>query len=263
MGQETWLTLFAESLTNRSMSEQSLQIPLRRNAAWLSFFGLILLAWLLILLGARPGWFVAMDHALAGHVHDGGFWVLLAMWAVMMLAMMLPTLVPTLRVLDGLAGSNGRVWIGLVAGYGAVWLGGAVVFAAAQVLLLWLGHIGAVAFCRRLAIQPNQDDLSGCVFVANGVFSGPLARGLWWRCAHGGRDWYRLCGVLLGHYDAGICRRGDEPVVDGACDFVHGGGKTARRRALCASACGGGVVDGRAGGAGPNRGERMKRKPDE
>ena len=69
----------------------------------------------------------------------GGFWALFPMWAVMMAAMMLPTIVPTLKTYDGLPeaakkGANG--WGGIVLGYGLVWLAGSAGFAALQVLAL-------------------------------------------------------------------------------------------------------------------------------
>jgi len=148
-GLEWWLTLLAGRLTYRGMSEQRLFAPLGRDAAWLVFFAVVLGAWLGVLLLARPGVFGATGHALAGHTHDGGFFVLWAMWGVMMCAMMLPTLVPTLRVLDGVAVGTRAVWVGLVSGYGAVWVLGAAGFAALQVLVAHFGGLsgdGAVEF---------------------------------------------------------------------------------------------------------------------
>ena len=106
---------------------------LTRNMLWLGFFASILLAWVwmymmaagmnLDLLG-RP---VTTGGQLDGMaMQDGGmammtrFGPLFAMWAIMMAAMMLPTLVPTLRAYDDLMHSADGTfagWVGVLAGY--------------------------------------------------------------------------------------------------------------------------------------------------
>ncbi len=123
------------------MSERTTDIVNWRALGWLGFYGLILLAWAATLRMA-----LASGHG--GHV--GGFGVLFTMWALMMAAMMLPTIVPTLRAYDRLPAASGATragWWGLVAGYAAVWLLGSAAFAGAQVFLRqngWVDMAGAL-----------------------------------------------------------------------------------------------------------------------
>ena len=70
------------------------------------------------------------------------------MWLGMTAAMMLPTLVPTLRAYDDLivsvgpsAGADRLGWLGIVAGFFAVWAFGSVGFAIAQTGLAGLGLV--------------------------------------------------------------------------------------------------------------------------
>lgn len=69
---------------------------------------------------------------------------LLSMWLLMMAAMMLPVMVPTLAAYETLiARANGTRggWLGVMAGYLAVWLGFAAVLAAAQWGLMRAGLV--------------------------------------------------------------------------------------------------------------------------
>ncbi|MDJ0821289.1 MAG: DUF2182 domain-containing protein, partial [Paracoccaceae bacterium] len=90
------------------------RIPLR-SVLWLGFFGAILWAWWVMysmamsmdvdLIG-RPGpmgqRMAAMDPRMDMYMPMAEFGPLFAMWAIMMAAMMLPTLVPTLRAYEDL-----------------------------------------------------------------------------------------------------------------------------------------------------------------
>ncbi|MBV1902390.1 MAG: DUF2182 domain-containing protein [Marinosulfonomonas sp.] len=116
-----------------------------RVLGWLGFFTAILGAWIGVYLMARDGsgWICGPDVVFL--LPLGGFWTLFAMWSVMMLAMMLPTLVPTLHAYDDLGrvtGAGRAGWLGLIAGYGAVWIIGSAGFAALQVAALRFGLIG-------------------------------------------------------------------------------------------------------------------------
>ncbi|HHS89251.1 MAG TPA: DUF2182 domain-containing protein [Rhodobacteraceae bacterium] len=74
----------------------------------------------------------------------GGFAAIFPMWAVMMAAMMLPTIVPTLRAYQHLPAAVGATvsgWWGVVASYVSVWLVGSAGFAALQVFALNNGFI--------------------------------------------------------------------------------------------------------------------------
>ena len=128
-----------------------------RSALWLGFFGLILVAWVLLarmsldmgldLLGrpdAAARMMAAMDPRMDMRMPMAEFWPLAAMWALMMAAMMLPTLVPTLRAYEDLihAANGSRAgWVGVVAGYFAVWVGAALLLAGVQLALLFGGVI--------------------------------------------------------------------------------------------------------------------------
>ena len=119
--------------------------PQMRVLGWLGFFAAILAAWGAVYSMARggSGWICGPDVVFL--LPLGGFWALFGMWSVMMLAMMLPTLVPTLRAYDDLpraTGAGRAGWLGLVGGYGAVWIIGSAGFAGVQVMALRYGLIG-------------------------------------------------------------------------------------------------------------------------
>lgn len=105
---------------------------------WLGFYTVVLASWWVIYDMARAnGYICGPDQVVL--LPLGGFWALFPMWAVMMAAMMLPTIVPTLRTYDDLAvraGAGPIGWFGLLLGYGAVWGLGAGVFAGIQVILI-------------------------------------------------------------------------------------------------------------------------------
>jgi predicted metal-binding membrane protein len=91
---------------------------------------------------------------------------LVAMWGVMMAAMMLPTLVPTLTTYEALIASadgSRAGWIGVVLGYLAVWLGGAVLLALAQLGLLRAGAVDSLGIATSVWVQAG-------LLVAVGAF---------------------------------------------------------------------------------------------
>ena len=93
------------------------------------------------------------------------FGPLFAMWAIMMAAMMLPTMVPTLRAYEDLMQSaNGTRagWLGVLLGYAIVWVAFAALITAAQ---LWLASAGLVD---ELGIAPTW--LSAGLLVVVGAF---------------------------------------------------------------------------------------------
>ena len=114
-----------------------------RAGLWLGFYGVVLLAWWALFDMARG------DSAFCGTEQIrllplGGFWALTGMWAVMIAAMMLPTIVPMLRSYGDLPANTGASvsgWFGIVAGYTSVWLAGAAGFAGVQVVALNNGVI--------------------------------------------------------------------------------------------------------------------------
>lgn len=134
--------------------------PTLRSAVWLGFFGAILVAWVWLFAMTQhmglditgrprallPGTTLA-DFCAQFFTHLTRFAPVFGMWSVMMAAMMLPTLLPTLRAYEGLmVGANGTVagWWGVVLGYGAVWAAFSVVMSLLQMVLLGLGAVNAL-----------------------------------------------------------------------------------------------------------------------
>lgn len=138
---------------------------LHRRLGWIGFYGLVLICWGLLYQMARGNGILCGPDTVR-LLPLGGFATLFPMWAVMMAAMMLPTIIPTLRTYDRLpvAANAGRAgWSGLVLGYGAVWLIGSAGFAAIQVV----------------ALERHVVDLTGIVsspWLASGLF---LMAGFW------------------------------------------------------------------------------------
>lgn len=150
-----------------------------RSTLWLSFFAAILAAWWVMyvmsvdmdldLLG-RPGEMgarmAAMDPRMPMHMPMANFGPLFWMWAIMMAAMMLPTLVPTLRAYEDLmisANGTRAGWIGVLLGYFIIW----VIFAAAitgvQLALLFGGVIDMLGIAKNTFI-------SGGLLLVVGLF---------------------------------------------------------------------------------------------
>ena len=135
---------------------------LPRSIAWLSFFGLILLAWgAMFAMSAGKGLdafgngrfvdFLVLCLTPAGPANLASFGVVYAMWALMMAAMMGPTFVPTARSFEDLIGAGAAKrtgFVGLIGGYLLVWIGFAAIFAATQIAMQskgWLDILGASA----------------------------------------------------------------------------------------------------------------------
>ncbi|MGR3271080.1 DUF2182 domain-containing protein [Thalassococcus profundi] len=140
-----------------------------RSTAWLAFFAAILAAWAMMyamatgmgldLLG-RPNSMAeamrTMDPGMDMDMPMARFGPLFAMWAIMMAAMMGPTLVPTLRAYEDLmrsADGSRAGWWALLAGYFAVWVGFAAAIAALQVALLHGGVIDMLGIARQTWLQ--------------------------------------------------------------------------------------------------------------
>lgn len=126
--------------TGGEMIDRIAKIPNIRAVTWLGFYGFVLLAWVVIYQMARGGGWLCGPEVVA-LLPLGGFWALFFMWAVMMTAMMMPTIVPTLQTYEDLPGSGRSGWFGLIAGYGAVWLIGAAGFAGLQVFAMRSGLV--------------------------------------------------------------------------------------------------------------------------
>ncbi len=110
-----------------------------RSLAWLAFFGAIAGLWWAVyaMVAGQVGWLCGPDGVLL--LPYLGLPQLFAMWALMMLAMMLPTLVPVLSAYDALPLGGSKGWAGIVLGYSGVWAVGSMGFALAQLALMRLG----------------------------------------------------------------------------------------------------------------------------
>jgi predicted metal-binding membrane protein len=150
-----------------------------RSLLWLGFFAAILVAWWVMyamavdmdldLLG-RPGAagqaMADMDPRMPMYMPMANFGPLFMMWAIMMAAMMLPTLIPTLRSYEDLrtgAGATRSGWLGVLAGYLIVWVGFAAVIAAVQLALLFGGVIDMLGIAR-------SSYVAGGLLIAVGAF---------------------------------------------------------------------------------------------
>ncbi|WP_298835737.1 DUF2182 domain-containing protein [uncultured Roseobacter sp.] len=135
-----------------------------RSTLWLGFFAAILAAWWVMyamsvdmdvdLLG-RPGEIgarmAAMDPRMPMYMPMANFGPLFAMWAIMMAAMMLPTLVPTLRAYEDLMHSaNGTRagWLAVLLGYFIVWVAFAALITGAQLALLFGGVVDMLGIAK-------------------------------------------------------------------------------------------------------------------
>ena len=211
-----------------------------RSILWLSFFALILVSWMMMYMmstsmgldwiGRPTG--MAMNMGMSDMNAGMGmammrFGPLFAMWAIMMAAMMLPTLVPTLRAYEDLMVSGqwhadrlaGRDWwlfrdlgwfCGPYRGYSDR--------AAQDGLGRYAGH-GDLALDHRGAVAGRWGlQFSRAKELCHGVCHAPAMYFLGhWKTGFGGGlrmglgAWVRLRGLLLGLYGAWLCGRNHEP----------------------------------------------------
>ena len=119
-----------------------------RSVLWLVFFAVILAAWAVMFMMAQMSGVNLIGRPVGMNMMPMiTFGALFPMWAIMMAAMMLPTLVPTLCSYEDLMKSadGTRVgWIGVLLGYFIVWVGFAALIAGVQVGLIALGAVDAI-----------------------------------------------------------------------------------------------------------------------
>ena len=104
----------------------------RLDVAWISFFGLVLLGWIVLLQVSR-------SHALQHQVSPSSAF---AMWVLMSLVMMSTTAVPVLGVLRNILRTGSvAVWWIFVATYCAMWIGFAVFATSLQRIMTNFGWV--------------------------------------------------------------------------------------------------------------------------
>jgi predicted metal-binding membrane protein len=184
-----------------------------RNLLWITFFSVILLAWWYMFAMARMSGLDWIGRPVGMSMMMGsGFTTLFPMWAVMMAAMMLPTMVPSLRSYEDLmASANGTRggWIGVLLGYFLVWVCFAALIALVQLGLLASGLIDTLGvatstlFAGILLIVVGGFQFSRTKEVCHGVCHSPAMYfvGHWRTGTVGG---VRM-GMGLGAYCVGCC----------------------------------------------------------
>ena len=196
-----------------------------RSTLWLGFFGLILVAWYVMymmslemdvdLIG-RPGEMgarmAAMDPRMPMYMPMANFGPLFWMWAIMMAAMMLPTLVPTLRSYEDLmvsADGTRAGWLGVLLGYFVVWVAFAAVISGVQLALLYGGVIDMLGiaktstFAGLLLIAVGAFQFTRAKEICHGVCHSPMMYFLGrWRTGFAGG--LRM-GLGLGAFCVGCC----------------------------------------------------------
>jgi predicted metal-binding membrane protein len=140
------------------------------------------------------------------------FLPLFGMWAVMMAAMMLPTMVPTLRSYEDLmisADGTRSGWIGLLLGYSVVWLVFAAVITLAQLGLLALKIVDMMGLASSIWISVALLILAGAYqftrakAICHGVCHSPMMYFIgYWKSGFSGG--LRM-GLGLGAFCAGCC----------------------------------------------------------
>lgn len=140
------------------------------------------------------------------------FMPLFGMWSIMMAAMMLPTLVPTLTNYDRLitsADGTRAGWLGVLTGYSIVWIGVAAIFALLQIALLRTGVIDMMGVPRSLWISGALLIVVGgfqftrAKEICHGVCHSPMSYFLgYWKTGFSGGA---RMGTGLGIYCAGCC----------------------------------------------------------
>ena len=140
------------------------------------------------------------------------FTPLFGMWAIMMAAMMLPTMVPTLRSYEDLmvSADGTRIgWIGVLLGYSLIWIIFSFVITAVQMGLLSLSIVDMMGKARSLWLSAFLLILAGAFQftrakeVCHGVCHSPMSYfiGHWKTGLNGG---LRM-GINLGAYCVGCC----------------------------------------------------------
>ena len=140
------------------------------------------------------------------------FLPLFGMWAVMMAAMMLPTMVPTLKSYEDLmiSADGTRIgWIGLLLGYSIIWVTFSALITAFQLSLLSLGLVDMMGKVKSIWISSALLIIAGAFQftrakeVCHGICHSPMSYflGNWKTGFNGG---LRM-GIGLGTFCVGCC----------------------------------------------------------
>ncbi|KAF0677549.1 DUF2182 domain-containing protein [Profundibacterium mesophilum] len=194
-----------------------------RNVLWIGFFAAILAAWAVMYAMSRQAGVDLLGRPAEGMgamMGPAPFDVLLGMWAVMMAAMMLPTMVPTLRAYEDLIYAMNATWggwIGVLAGYMLAWIGFAVLITGGQFALLGAGLIDGMGRATSLWVTGALLSLVGLFqfsrtkAICHGVCHAPMTHflghwrpGIWGGIRMGGTLGLYCCGCCWGYMVLGF-----------------------------------------------------------
>ena len=145
--------------------------PFIRNMFWLTLFAGVLVAWILIYAMAIPA-----EYREASRVFGAAFWAELCvvtpdmagftrvvlMWALMSVAMMLPTTLPALTAYDDLGRSGAQTRpFAFVAGFLSIWLGFSLVAAGLQMALFQADIVSSFGDSRSVALSASLLAIAG------------------------------------------------------------------------------------------------------
>lgn len=184
-----------------------------RSILWLAFFAAILGAWWLLFMMAQMSGVDLVGRPVGMNMMPMvTFGALFPMWAIMMAAMMLPTLVPTLGSYEDLmtsADGTRAGWVGVLLGYFIVWVGFAALISGLQIALIAVGAIdtlgiaSSVWVAAALLIIVGLFQFSRTKEICHGVCHAPMMYFLGhWKT--GFRGGLRM-GLGLGAFCVGCC----------------------------------------------------------
>jgi len=184
-----------------------------RAFCWIGFFVMILASWLyLFKMSQMSGLNIFGQSVRMNMMKMDAFGTLFPMWSIMMAAMMLPTMVPTLQSYEDLMKSadGTRIgWFGVIIGFSIIWIAGAAIFALLQLILLQLGLVNLLGVLNSLWLASIFLIIVGCfqfTWVKNtchAVCHSPFTYFLKnWRLGFRGGF---LMGSGLGLYCVGCC----------------------------------------------------------
>ena len=194
------------------MTTSPVQFSLR-SLLWVAFFAAILLAWAVMFMMARMSGVDVIGRPVGMNMMPmTTFGALFPMWAIMMAAMMLPTMVPTLRDYDRLmvsADGTRAGWLGVLLGYFITWVGFAALISAIQILLIAFNVIDGLGiattglFAAGLLIVVGAFQFTRAKEICHGVCHAPMTYFLGhWKTGFGGG--LRM-GLGLGAFCVGCC----------------------------------------------------------
>ena len=184
-----------------------------RSFLWVLFFATILGAWAVMFMMARMSGLDMIGRPVGMNMMPmDTFGTLFPMWAIMMAAMMLPTMVPTLRTYEDLmisANGTRAGWGGVLIGYFVVWIGFAALITIVQVSLMALGIVDALGiatsglFAAALLVIVGAFQFTRAKEICHGVCQTPMTYFLAnWQTGFGGG--IRM-GLGLGAFCVGCC----------------------------------------------------------